>query len=232
MSAALSTSQSSTPVDEPWTIHDSNVALHECLSSRNPPIPNEIILQILDDSSRWIRTRIIGTPPEHESKPIVVGVNHRNRGELKILDAPSLSSFEVAQIRSIVFNFRSRDQGWSHDLEHHRTFDGSWTWMEASLSRPTPAVDTQAESDDHLRLKQVKENVRYELQRNRHAGREIEEYRHELGLDHELLQIIEDGDSVVLWARAMFQAWENRVYSASIEIWCVDDLKGILDSTA
>ena len=175
---------------------------------------------------------ITSTPPEIETKPIVVGANHRNRGELKILDSRSLSSFEIAQLRSIVFTFRSCDQGWSHDFHHHQTYNGSWTWLEASLSRTIPTNDVQLEGDEQLQLKEMKEKVRYELQRNKHAGREIIQYQHELGVDHELLQMIEDGDSIVLWARAMFPAWENRVYSTSMEIWSVDDLRGMLDSTA
>ena len=43
---------------------------------------------------------------------------------------------------------------------------------------------------------------------------------------------IEPGDSIVLWARAMFPGWENRVYFAQIEAWCRDDLSGAMYSTA
>lgn len=50
------------------------------------------------------------------------------------------------------------------------------------------------------------------------AGRDVETYRHELFADHELLQQATKGDSVVLWARANYLGWENRVYSASIEV--------------
>ena len=69
-----------------------------------------------------------------------------------------------------------------------------------------------------------KESERYELQRNRHAGREPEVYRIELERAHELLGQVEDGDRFALWARAMFLGWENCVYDAMIEIYCSDDL--------
>lgn len=63
------------------------------------------------------------------------------------------------------------------------------------------------------------------------AGRDAETYIHKLSMDHELLQQAKRGDSVVLWARANYPGWENRVYSASIEVWCVDDLSGDMSST-
>ena len=216
--------------EQPWTIHDSNVALHQCLSKRNPPIPNEIILQILDDPSRWIRTGIMTARVQSNNEPIRVGNHLRNGGQQQILTTNPLTRPEVAHIRCIVFTYKSRDQGWSHDTRHHGTYEASWTWMEASLTRPAAGEDE--ENEDQLQIKEAKERVRYELGRNRHSGQKPEDYRHELDVDHEMLSQIEVGDSVVLWARAMFPAWENRVYRAKIEVWCMDDLSGVMNSTA
>lgn len=215
------------PESLPWDIHDSNVALHECLSRRNPPIPNEIILQILDDSTRWIRTKAVDYKVPDDDRPIRVGSGYRNEGQRPILATKQLSSLEVVRMRSIVFSFRSRDQGWSDDPLHHGTYEGSWTWMEASLTRTPSMFQSEQEREDQLRTKEAKESVRYELQRNRHAGREPESYRCELRGDHGLLQQWQEGDGVILWARAMFPAWENRVYEAAIEIWSMDDLTGM-----
>ncbi len=232
MATQIVVSPPSTPVIEPWTIHDSNITLHECLSRRNPPIPNEIILQILDDSSRWIRTKIINAGLANDNELTRVGSHVRNHGQQQILATNQLSSLEVARIRRVVFTFRSQDQGWSGDPLHHGTFNGSWTWFEASLTRFIGTDYSEQERDDLTKIKEEKEKVRYQLQRNRHAGREPENYRHELGIDHALLQQVEEGDSFVLWARARYPAWENRVYKAVIEVWCVDDLEGVLKSTA
>ena len=91
---------------------------------------------------------------------------------------------------------------------------------------------SEEERDNQLQVKERKEGKRFELQRNRHAGRAPENYRCELGTDHELLRQVESGDSIVLWARAMYPGWENRVYKAMIEVWCVDDLSGVMNSTA
>ena len=104
--------------------------------------------------------------------------------------------------------------------------------MEASLTRPVMELDSEQDRENQLRIKEEKESRRYELQRNRHAAREPEDYRHELGIGHEILQQVEEGDSIVLWARAMYPAWENRVYRAMIEVWCMDDLTGLMNSTA
>ncbi len=217
---------------QPWTRHEANVATHECLSTRRPPIPNEIILEILDQPSRWIRTRVINARVATENEPIRVGSNLQNRGEQQILATNPLSQPEVQCIRRVVYTFRSRDQGWSSYPNQHGTYEGSFTWFEASLTRPIGTDLIEAERHVQLQVKTAKERTRYELQRNRHAGRDPENYRHELELDHKLLQHAEEGDSVLLWARATFPGWENRLFNASIEVWCVDDLSGRMNSTA
>ena len=230
--AQVVTLQPQAPSPQARTIHESNLALHDCLSNRDPPIPNEIILQILEDSSRWIRTEVITARLANENEPIYVSSHLQNRGQQQILATNPLSSLEITRLKRIVFTFRSRDQGWSDDFAHHQTFDASWTWMETSLTRHLSTACTGEEPDDQRQIKEAKESARYELQRNRHAGREPEDYRHELGADHELLRTVEEGDSIVLWARAMYPSWENRIYRAAIEVWCVDDLAGIMNSTA
>lgn len=217
---------------EPWTTTESNVAIYRCLSRRSPPIPNEIILQILDHPSRWIRSQVINARMASDNEPMRVGIDLRNRGEQQILATNPLSQLEVPRIRRVVYTFRSRDQGWSSYPTHHGTYEGSFTWFEAGLTRPTATDLIDSERDDQLELKAAKERIRYELQRNRHAGREPETYRHELSRDHKLLQGAKTGDSVVLWARASFPGWENRLFNACIEVWCVDDLTGRVDDTA
>lgn len=216
----------------PWTRHEANLAVHGFLSTRNPPIPNEIILQILDLSSRWIRTKSISAHVATDLEPIRVGSSLQNHGEQQILATNPLSQLEARRIRRIIFTFRSKDQGWSDYWESHGTYKDSYSWFEASLTHPIVETQIEPQRHDQLELKAAKESRRYELQRNRHAGRKPEEYRHELWPDHELLQLLEEGDSVVLWALASFPGWENRIFNASIEVWCVDDLQGIMNSTS
>ena len=94
---------------------------------------------------------------------------------------------EIHNIRRVDFSFTSRDQGWSGYRQHYGTYEASWTFFEASLTRPTTETNSEEDRQDQLRIKERKEAVRYELQRNRHAGSEAESYRHELGTDHGLL---------------------------------------------
>lgn len=216
--------------NESWTRHEANVALHECLSRRSPPIPNEIILQILDQPSRWIRTRVTRVATDDE--PMLIGTDLQSRGEQRILATKPLSQSEVLRVRRVVYTFRSRDQGWSSYPTQHGTYEGSFSWFEASLTRLIATDLIESERHDQFQSKTAKERIRYELQRNRHAGRDPETYIHELGTDHGLLQHAEEGDSLVLWARASFPGWENKLFNASIEVWCVDDLTGRMDSTA
>ena len=70
---------------------------------------------------------------------------------------------------------------------------------------------------------------RWELQRNRHAGREVEDYRIEFDKDHEMFKSLRKGDKIALWARAMYPGWQNFVYEANIELWFdgVDDLQDL-----
>lgn len=225
---------SSTPgTPSSWTLHDSNLVLHQCLSTRKPAIPNEIILQILEDPSRWIRTRVIHARLRAEQEPLRISSNLQNRGDMQILATNPLSEREIRGLRNVVYTFRSRDQGWSSEAnQYHGTYEHSWTWFEAGLTRPIDSSASETEREHQLQIRAAKEGLRYDLQRNRHAGSDPENYRHELGRYHELLQRAEDGDSVVLWARASFPGWENRVYNARIEVWCSDDLAGVMNSTA
>lgn len=86
--------------------------------------------------------------------------------------------------------------------------------MEASIIR-----DTDVELSEK----------RWELQRNRHAGREAENYRIELEKDHEMLTFLREGDKIALWARALYPGWRNFVHEAKIELRFagVDDLQEV-----
>ena len=208
---------SSPPPDpRPWTTHDANITLHQCLSTSTltrRALPSEIILQILDHPTRWI---------------YVHSVNCSNQGHQpvngQILATDPISAYSVARLRSIVYSFQSQDQGWSSYTEHHGTYDASWTWFEAGLTRFAEQIPEQEDSTREQELRAEKERERYELQRNRHAGREPEDYRIELDRDHELLRRVEDGDRLALWARAMFPGWKNWVHHARIDVLGVDNL--------
>lgn len=58
----------------------------------------------------------------------------------------------------------------------------------------------------------------------------MELYRVELerGEGHAIFEEMEEGDRVVLVGSARFPGWENLVEAASLLVWVVDDLKGLV----
>lgn len=233
---AVPTSSSTSHVHS-WTTQDSNLALLECLSMATPTrpaLPAELILQILHHPTRWVRLYSISHPPSVEAgKPIVVSVNKPTG--IPILYTRPFSAQEVALLRQVVFTFRSRDQGFSSDPDQ-----GSWSWFEASLAQ-FPSTDEDGQGELHNAAawtgsygwvgewmerhnKRLEKQPRYKIQTNRHASMEPEEYTIELTDEHELVQRVQEGDRVVLWACACFPKWENRVYEAKITVLGMDDL--------
>lgn len=69
---------------------------------------------------------------------------------------------------------------------------------------------------------------KWELQRNRHAGTQFEDY--EVTFEHgdvkmtELKDVMGEGDVIELRACARYPAWMNQVEEATVEVWCLDDL--------
>lgn len=210
-----------------WTIHDANIAVYQCLSTSiptRPALPIEIILQILDQPSRWIRIHSVNLRAVAAQEPLKCSSHGAQHGDWQILVTNPVSARVAIRLRKVVYSIRSQDQGWSSYAEHHGTYDHSWTWFETSLTRFQDQDMSGEELDRSQELKVRKEQNRYALYRNRHAGREAEDYVIELGKDHELLQRVEVGDRFALWARAMYPGWENRVHKAGIEIWGFDNL--------
>ncbi|KAL2041130.1 hypothetical protein N7G274_006074 [Stereocaulon virgatum] len=217
---------SPTPDPQPWTTHEANLTLHQCLSTSTrtrPALPNEIILQILDHPSRLILVNSVNISAPAAQEPLQCSSHGPHHGDWRIVATDPMPAHLIPRLRVLVYSFKSRDQGWSSYPEHHGTYDASWTWFEAGLT-PSEEQNSRTEESRQQELRGKKEQDRYELQRNRHAGRKPEDYRIELYRDHKLLLRVEEGDQFALWARAMFPGWANSVYYARIDVWCVDDL--------
>lgn len=172
------------------------------------PLPPELILQILSHPSRWLLSTSI-----YLSVPARISSAEAERA---IVHTPPISSHQLPLIRQLVFSYRSQDQGWSSYPEDHGSYRNSWTWFEAGLRKHTRGEDSHSVVDQPER--------RYRLQSNRHASREAEDYRFGFGRDHPLLNDMQAGDGVVLWAMARFGGWENFVQEAAIQIWTMDDM--------
>ncbi|KAL8662530.1 MAG: hypothetical protein Q9202_004675 [Teloschistes flavicans] len=144
---------------------------------------------------------------------------------------PPFSAEQVTRLRRIIFRVRSQDQGFSWDRQNHGTFAGSWTWFEAIVRKSderdrNPRITLMEHhrgppNDDHVKK-------RFELQRNRHAGTQLEDY--EIVFDEgdarmtEIKDALTEGDVFEVRACAAFPAWENRVDHAEVEVWSLDNL--------
>ncbi|KAL8734365.1 MAG: hypothetical protein Q9166_001563 [cf. Caloplaca sp. 2 TL-2023] len=218
---------SSTPPSSPsrtspssWTTHGANLTLFSCLSrpSHSPPrpaLPPELILQILAHPTRWLLIHNVGTLPTNVSEE-----------DRPIITLPPFTAEEVNLVRRIVFRFRSMDQGYSWDRDNHGTYAGSWTWFEAVVKKGRDVGVNSDNSDDGIE-DHVKK--KFELQRNRHAGSQPEDYA--IIFDDgdawmtQLRSVLREGDILELRACARFGAWVNYVEEAKVEVWCQDDLE-------
>ena len=227
-----------------WTTHDSNIALYDCLSakaSNRPPLPPEIILQILKLPSRWVCVSVASPADTPKSKALAVHVAAQGGGRTVtqvILSFPPLSAEIVKRLRRIEFTFTSKDQGWSSFRNDWGTYRNSWTWFEAGVRPTRSKVEMQTAShgeqegpnppaNDLERYYSQPENPykRHLLQRNRHAGKELETYCIQIHYDDEFLQSLKEGDALDLLACAQYPGWMNQVAEYSIRLWLYDDLK-------
>ena len=228
----------SSPSTESWTTHDSNLELLKCLSTATPTrpaIPTEIILQILQDPSRWTHIHSVHHPPLPNSERPILVTSNKPTGD-PVLYTRCLSARDAKLLRKVTFTFRSRDQGWCSNLEQ-----GAWSWFEASLARISPDEEEgQTQPSDAIvttsqyhwvypwlqrHSEELEKQQRYQIQSNKIGEMEPESYRIELGDDHELVRRVKEGDRVILWACACFPGWNNRVYEAQISIEGVDDFR-------
>lgn len=201
-------------------IHDSNLELFKCLSQssgKRPRLPPELIFQIFALPSRWVLVY-----SNSLSGPTSVG---SGEGERVIVGTPRLNDESISLARKIVFTFTSKDQGWSSFPQDRGTLRNSWTWFEVGIIR-----DGQKFAPGQGEDGSPSESV-YSLRRNKHAWPEWEKYCIEFDAGNQLYADLQDGDAVVLWAKASFPGWTNNVREATVEIWCEDNLKELQEST-
>ena len=237
-------SQSELSFAREWTIHDSNLALYDCLSAKTPnrpALPPEIILQILKLPSRWYCLSVASPADTPQSKALAVHVAAEGGGRTVtqvILSFPPLSAETIRRLRRIDFTFTSKDQGWSSFRNDWGTYRNSWTWCEAGVRPTRPKVEMPTALQEEQEEKSPSANnleqyysqsenpyKRCLLQRNRHAGKELETYCIQMHYDDEFVQSLREGDALDLLACAQYPGWRNQVSHYSIRLWLYDDLK-------
>ena len=205
-------------------VHASNLSLLTCLSipsGRRPALPLELILQVLEDPTRWIlASERMDSCTLSAPRSISYHV-----GSEDVASTPPFTLYRLSTLRRISFILRSKDQGWSSYPNDRGTFRNSWTWFEARIERSEVGSPEHAQGQDRANISSQTCVYSCRVQTNRHAGSDLEEYTIEYGPSSELLQLIQKGDRIILSAHAQYGGWVNFIDHASIELWCVDDLE-------
>ncbi|PWN51595.1 hypothetical protein IE53DRAFT_386026 [Violaceomyces palustris] len=206
------------------------------LRPRLPPIPPELTSGILDQAGYHSVRKVV----REES------VVFRNNANELYLRTPPLDSFlELGCLRKVEITLVSHDQGYSGEPQHMKgTYEGSYTWFELSLDRPrkqalqddpreeggdqtcrgaTPRSDDEGSENgadgSESEPAEWEEVARCRIQSNVHASWSYKEHTITLGPDDPLIKQANRGDSLGIWARTLYPAWENHVKKAEIRIW-------------
>lgn len=166
------------------------------------PLPPELAVVILDLAAVWLDITV--------SSGANVAVYQRS--EVLIRTKP-LSTANIANLRQLTFAFSGRDQGWSDYRSDWNSFRNSWTWFEAHVQCPA-LVESEAGS-----------RFVFELQRNRHAASDYDDYELTFDEDDEMLSAVRRGGNgtyVELIALASFPGWVNNVRRAAVTISLAD----------
>ena len=115
---------------------------------------------------------------------------------------------------------RNADYNFTKVPQDRGTFRNSWTWFDISIVHDHQKKLSSDNNDGSL-FERI-----YSSQRNKHAGPEWASYRIQFEKGHQLFADLQEGDVVVLWAKASFPGWTNYVREANVELWCEDDLEG------
>ena len=130
------------------------------------------------------------------------------KGKDKYIETKDVDAAEEAtSTDEVIPNSSNNDD---EEEQQHQVEGGDVEEEESSSAPPPPPI-----------------KAKWEIQRNRHAGKEMEKYCTEFHADSELMQSIEEGDTIELHACAQFPGWLNIVRGAQIQIWSVDALSPI-----
>ena len=171
---------------------------------------HDIVPQILDEAGYWTQQTIVRNAERR--------ISENGAGTIYLETQPIQTSMRYS-VRRIVFEVRSKDQGWSSYPRQHGTYDGSWTWFGVTKSQHpknemrTRGVNRQQESTSIL------------LFRNIHAGRQVQTHtiewtdRHDDDEIRNFVRSLVHGDCIQLGVWARFPNWFNHVLGARISIY-------------
>ncbi|KAJ5928397.1 hypothetical protein N7466_007353 [Penicillium verhagenii] len=161
-------------------------------------LPSELGLSILTHAGYWLRSRAA----RKESKRFTEH-NCRDRTPYLVSEPIKGERFPVQEIRIDVW---SHDQGWSSYPDDHGTYNGSWTWFDLGIQRPSGREDISTG------LGRAVTNVHASLTTRHHEvvyRRDEQPWMRELQAD----------DQISIIPRALYPGWQNITEGISIEIY-------------
>ncbi|CAG8137416.1 unnamed protein product [Penicillium salamii] len=180
---------------QPRDIFEAFSILRQCGQGR---LPRFIILQILELARYWILHKAW-----RKGTLCVTEDDCRER-------APYLATELVPglkyPVQEIVFRICCHDQGWSSDPENHGTFNGSFTWFELDIERPSdPGYGGHPRHQCLLR--------------NLHACSQVACYTVHFNQSTDWVRNLQVGDRISIIPMARYPGWMNFVKQASIEVY-------------
>ncbi|MCJ1433710.1 hypothetical protein MMC27_003074 [Xylographa pallens] len=203
-----------------------NREIRSIFSLLSPPLPCELVTQILDLAEKWHLTLSIAMPQAYP--PLFITHNrHSTRdacGDHLLLTSPPLTHQHVSQLRKITFTTTSLNEGWSDPRAAQGTYRHSWfdaVILPAEDQHPPAEAAAQAVGQY---LYHGLPPYRHRLQFDRPPGfgmrsRKMEVRRAE-GLD--LFGQMREGSRVALVACARFPGFTNQVKDSGMEFWSAE----------
>lgn len=191
--------------------------IHIAALLRRLPLPAEIIPTILDYAAVWHQIEGSSTTRRRSIAQNMSGtIYHR----VAIPDC-----FAPSSLRTISFTVRSHDQGWSSYPSDHGTYNGSWTWLEATVIT-TERLNSVVRDMLIARSNELLEGEGQRIVTNVHASREAKTHtvtwRYDdqtdaIGAAFKLIREKPKDTLIAIIACARYPGWTNTVEYGRIE---------------
>ncbi|KAM0748458.1 hypothetical protein T439DRAFT_327719 [Meredithblackwellia eburnea MCA 4105] len=183
---------------------------------RKGNLPSEVGWLILDYAEYWLSE----VTPSDTRYTLPMARARGNNGDVDqrvILSSTAIHGGALeACVRAVVVTIDSRDQGFSSFPEHHGTRNGSSSWFEIMLVRPSS--DYASQNSQEMFESAWEPIHRCEVHRNIHASRLFTEKTTSFYAGHPLVDKARKGDKFVLLALAQYPLWMNVTRSCAIEV--------------
>ncbi|KAM0791454.1 hypothetical protein ACM66B_005908 [Microbotryomycetes sp. NB124-2] len=168
-------------------------------------LPIELVIGIVDLAEMWPMETFLS----EERIQVHAGVAGDLKSRAVLVSSPINAGKVAKPVRRIRVTTRSRDQGFSSFNQFHGTREGSSSWFELALVRPTTDPDG-TQSLDII--------TRQDLFANVHASTDFVCHSVSLDRSHPCLDRAENGDLFVVYASAQYPMWSNLVKGCQLEV--------------